>query len=88
MTVQLIEPCISPFLDASAICALQDIGVVQVFVTDSCRFLNVTQHADYKGCSKTVNKGILADIATATAPTPSLEALKFCPNPKCLAFLS
>ena len=58
---------------------LAELGVVQVFVTDSCKFFNATQYADYHGCSKTVNKGILADIAAGTAPTPTLEAQKFCP---------
>ena len=76
---KLIEPCIFPFRNSSATCTLKDLGVVQVFVTDSCKFFNATQYADYKGCSKTINKGIYADIAAGTAPTPSLKAQKFMP---------
>jgi len=73
----LIEPCIFPFINASATCALKDLGVVQVFVTDSCNFFNATQYADYNGCSKTIKKAIASDIKAGTAPTPSVKAQAF-----------
>jgi hypothetical protein len=50
---------------------------VQVFVTDSCKFFNATQYADYNDCSKTIKKAIVSDVEAGTAPTPSLKAQAF-----------
>jgi hypothetical protein len=68
-----------PILNATAECALSDLSVIQVFVTDSCTFYNATQYADYHGCSSKIDEKILADIAAGSAPLPTLAAQKFYP---------
>lgn len=76
---QIIESCIFPWLNSSATCTEAELGVLQLFVTDSYLFYNATQYVDYHGCGTQIDNEIYADIRIGSAPRASIATQKFSP---------